>query len=130
MSSFTTLSETESEQEVTLEDQKKIHSFAKLNSRVVEIKADIEQGTLDLEKFNDAIGELEMLIDGSASIIVGESFVEVDEDTASEFLNVKIKNLEDKLENYKKEKAEIEAEQAKLKKELYSKFGDSINLEN
>ena len=54
MSSFTTLSETESEQEVTLEDQKKIHSFAKLNSRVVEIKADIEQGTLDLEKFNDA----------------------------------------------------------------------------
>ena len=33
-----------------------------------------------------------MLIDGSASIIVGESFVEVDEDTASEFLNVKIKN--------------------------------------
>ena len=130
MSAFTTLSETESEQEVTLEDQQKINLFGKLNSRIVEVKADMEQGTIDLQKFNDAVGDLEMLIDGSASILVGESFVEVDEDTASEFLTNKIKNLEDKLETYKKEISDIESEQAVLKKELYAKFGDSINLEN
>jgi len=129
MSAFATTKDPESETEVRLQDQEKINEFGKLNNRLMEITAEMKQSKTDLELLQDASGDLEMLIDGNASLLIGEAFIEVNEDYANEYLSKKIKIIEDRMSSFESETKTINTRQAELKKDLYARFGDAIQLE-
>eukprot|EP01031_Cornospumella_fuschlensis_P042504 gene42504-51924_t len=120
---------TQADIEVRLEDQEKINEFGKLNNRLLEIRADIKQMKADIEKLDDATAELMMNTGGTVKLFMGESFIETDEDYATEFFIV-IQQLQDEVATLTREETAIVQRQELLKKELYGRFGDSINLEN
>jgi prefoldin subunit 4 len=116
--------------EVRFEDQEKINEFGRLNNRLVELKADIKQLKLDIEKLDDSNAELMMCTGGKVMLLMGETFIETDEDYATEYTEKKQKELQERCDAYSEEAGTIESRQAELKKALYGRFGDSINLEN
>jgi len=67
-----------------LVDQEKINEFGRLNNRLLEIRADVVQCKADSEKMDDASAEMMMSTDGKFMLLIGESFVEVNEDYANE----------------------------------------------
>lgn len=66
------------------EDQEKINEFGRLNNRLLELRADLAQIKLDVEKLDDAVTELAMVSDGKIMLFMGESFVNTNEDKATE----------------------------------------------
>ncbi len=59
-----------------------------MNNRLLELKAEIKQHKLDAEKLEDASAELMMNTGGdSVMLLIGESFIEVSEDYATECKN-------------------------------------------
>jgi prefoldin subunit 4 len=116
--------------DVTFGDQEKINEFGRLNNRLMEIRAEVIQTKNDQTKIDDAISDLEDLLDGQAMLLIGEAFVEVSEDEANEYLEEKKAGLATKVEEYNKEEAGILARQDELKTVLKTRFGDSINLES
>lgn len=66
------------------EDQEKINEFGRLNNRLLELRADLAQIKLDVEKLDDAVTELAMVSDGKIMLFMGESFVNTSEDKATE----------------------------------------------
>eukprot|EP01038_Epipyxis_sp_PR26KG_P014944 gene14944-20103_t len=116
--------------EVRLIDQEKINEFGKLNNRLLEIRADIKQHKTDAEKLDDATAELMMNSEGKIMLLIGESFIETTEEHANEYCEQKQQSLQRKIELLSMEETSILKAQELLKKELYGRFGDSINLEN
>lgn len=55
--------------QVRKEDQDQINEFGKLNNRLLEIRAELKQAKLDVEKLDDATTELTMA-SGSGKIMV------------------------------------------------------------
>eukprot|EP00899_Mesostigma_viride_P017298 jgi/Mesvir1/2556/Mv09613-RA.1 len=116
--------------EVTWEDQQSINQFGRLNTRLHEVKALAKAKKEEAELLEDAENEI-MLMDGdSAHVRVAEVFIE----TSREDLE---KLLEDHKALVAAESAALEGELASilnkmagLKKVLYGKFKDSINLED
>lgn len=70
--------------QVRLVDQEKINEFGRLNNRLLEIRAEIVQCKTDAEKLDDASAEMMMSTDGKFMLLIGESFVEVNEDYAND----------------------------------------------
>ncbi len=108
------------------------------------------QAKTDNEKLDDSSAELMMTCGGRIMLFIGESFIEVSEEFASEcnnnfslsFLDLNYEQLHAcpdctkkqeeltlKLESLKSEETGITTRQVLLKKELYGRFGDTINLE-
>ncbi len=67
---------------------------------------------------------------GATKLMVGESFVDVDIDTATNYITTETAKLKDLLTKYETEFKRIETRQGELKKILYARFGNSINLED
>ena len=65
-------------------DQEKINEFGRLNNRLLEIRADVVQSKADAEKLDDATAEMMMSTDGKIMLLIGDSFVEVGEEYATE----------------------------------------------
>jgi prefoldin subunit 4 len=124
--------ETYSEEiEVRAEDQTKINEFGKLNNRLLELRADVKQYKADAELIDDANTDMMMNSSGGkVMLLIGEAFVEVSEDYATEFCEGKSEELSNKVEAMMKEDVAIKERQEVLKKDLYARFGDSINLES
>lgn len=116
--------------EVRQVDQEGINEFGRLNKRLNERRAELRQLALDLEKMDDAATELMLAEGGRVMLLVGEAFVEVSEEYANEYCEKKQEKIKETVEAYKKEESEILKRQEELKKQLYGRFGDSINLEN
>jgi prefoldin subunit 4 len=120
----------ENEIEVREVDQAQINEFGKLNNRLLELRADVKQYKADAERIDDAHTDMMMNSgDGKVMLLVGEAFVEVTEEYAEEYCETKSENLSKKVENMMAEDLTITQRQEVLKKELYARFGDSINLE-
>ncbi|XP_062178276.1 probable prefoldin subunit 4 [Alnus glutinosa] len=118
-----------SETEVTWEDQQNINKFGRLNNRFHELEEEIKIAKESNESLEDASNELILTDEEVVRFQVGEVFAHVPkeevESRIEEMKEVTSKNLE-KLEE---EKESIVAQMAELKKILYGKFKDSINLE-
>jgi len=117
--------------EVRLADQEKINEFGRLNNRLLELTADLKQAKQDGEKLDDATTDLmmETVEGGKVMLLIGEAFVEVSEEEANEYCEKKKEKLEATIAAFAVEEADIVRRQEALKKELYARFGDSINLE-
>lgn len=116
--------------EVRLADQEKINEFGRLNNRLLELRADIKQIKQDSEKLEDASTELMMAEGGRIMLLIGEAFVEVSEDYANEYCEKKQGMIAKRVDEFSAEESDIVKRCEALKKELYARFGDSINLEN
>uniref|UniRef100_A0A7S0XDK4 Prefoldin subunit 4 n=1 Tax=Chromulina nebulosa TaxID=96789 RepID=A0A7S0XDK4_9STRA len=116
--------------EVRYEDQEKINEFGKLNNRLLEIRAELKQSKTDIETLDDATTELAMVGKGKVMLLIGENFMEVTEEFAEEYCEKKTKKLQSRIEQLENEEQSIVSRQEELKKILYGRFGDSINLEN
>ncbi|KAI3448895.1 hypothetical protein Pfo_005560 [Paulownia fortunei] len=118
-----------SEVEVTWEDQQNINKFGRLNNRLHELDDEIKIAKETNESLEDASNELILTDEEIVRFQIGEVFAHVPkeevESRIEEMKEVTSKNLE-KLEE---ERESILAQMAELKKILYGKFKDSINLE-
>ena len=124
---------TTEEAEVRKEDQEKINEFGGLNNRLLEIRADVKQLKLDLEKLDDANVELMTNSSGDPDakvmVMIGEAFVEVSEDFATEYTENKNEKIARKVDELMEEEKIILEKREVLKKDLYGRFGGRINLE-
>ncbi|KAJ0401525.1 hypothetical protein ATCC90586_003544 [Pythium insidiosum] len=120
----------ENEADVRREDQMKINEFGRNNARLYEIR-DLKKALQDkLDTLDDANTELMMGDGGNVELLVGESFVEASEDFATEYLEKLVEETKQKVDALTAEEGQLEARQAVLKKALYGRFGQSINLED
>ncbi|RKP21418.1 hypothetical protein ROZALSC1DRAFT_27180, partial [Rozella allomycis CSF55] len=109
-------------------DQNSINRYSVINSQVLRLKAQrkaLKQRLVDLE---DAISELE-LMDGQCNLKVGDAFILDDAEKIVERLNKEKEQIEAELEEKNHDFEEGSTEMAKLKKILYAKFGNQIQLE-
>ena len=67
--------------------------------------------------------------DDKVMLVLGEAFLQVTEEEATEYCEQQVDVLQAKLDKFVAEEEEITKEQAQLKSILYGRFGNSINLE-
>lgn len=70
-------------------DQENINEFGTLNTRLLEIRAELKQCKEDVVKLEDAAAELMMMSDGKVMLLIGEAFIECTEDYANEYTEKK-----------------------------------------
>mmetsp|Transcript_12611 Transcript_12611/g.12247 ORF Transcript_12611/g.12247 Transcript_12611/m.12247 type:complete len:129 (+) Transcript_12611:139-525(+) len=118
--------------EVRHEDQEKINEFGRLNNRLLEVSAELKQSKEDNDKLEDASAELMMTTDseGKVMLLIGEAFIQTSEEDATEYCEGKQLVLSGTIDKLAEEEKSILQRQVTLKKELYGRFGDSINLES
>ncbi|CAD6192859.1 unnamed protein product [Caenorhabditis auriculariae] len=118
---------------VTAADQKLINKFARLYQQHLQLKLDIKEAENQIENINEASDELLLLdTDDAASVPlrIGQCFIHFDSDSITERLEKNKSVAEESLTGMKEKNSKIQEEMDSLKKVLYGKFGDRINLES
>ncbi|KAK1412383.1 hypothetical protein QVD17_33593 [Tagetes erecta] len=118
-----------SETEVTWEDQKNINKFGRLNNRFHELEDEIKIAKEANENIEDASNELILTDEEVVRFQIGEVFAHVPKDEVEMRIEKMQEETSKRLEKLEEEKESILAQMAELKKILYGKFKDSINLE-
>ncbi|GAA5825638.1 hypothetical protein JCM5353_007516 [Sporobolomyces roseus] len=119
---------------VTLKDQTNINAFSRLNSRTDEILDELVGLKKEQEDLEEVKGELELLEmdtepDDKIMYKLDSTFVHLPISGALELLETSLGEVSKQVEELEREKGECEEGMDGLKKVLYEKFGNSINLE-
>ena len=116
--------------EVRIEDQQRINTFGRLNTRMKELEAELKEKRGLYDQYDDAANEI-LLADDDEPIRYqfGECFFETDKDSADELLEKQKEKVEAEAAQIEGELAAIKSTLATLKAELYRRFGKNINLE-
>ncbi|KAI0335161.1 Prefoldin subunit 4 [Cubamyces sp. BRFM 1775] len=116
--------------EVTWEDQQRINSFSKLNTRLRSIEEKIQELKTEKEALDDISMELE-LADEDEPIMyrIGEAFIHMPHPRAVKRLERDLAALNAELEKCTSSAEECEKQMKELKVILYAKFGRAINLD-
>ncbi|XP_073278653.1 probable prefoldin subunit 4 [Primulina huaijiensis] len=118
-----------SEVEVTWEDQQNINKFGRLNNRLHELDDEIRTAKEANENLEDASNELILTDEEIVRFQIGEVFAHVPKEEVEDRIE-KMKDVtSNNLEKLEAEKELIIKQMAELKRILYGKFKDSINLE-
>ncbi|KAK2402842.1 putative prefoldin subunit [Trifolium repens] len=118
-----------SETEVTWEDQQNINKFGRLNNRLHELHDEIKIAKEANDNLDDASNELILTDEEVVRFQIGEVFAHVPKDEVESKIEQLQEATTQKLEKLEEEKQSMVAQMSELKKVLYGKFGDSINLE-
>ncbi|XP_038890488.1 probable prefoldin subunit 4 [Benincasa hispida] len=119
-----------SESEVTWEDQQNINKFSRLNNRFHELEDEIRTAKETNDNLEDASNELILSDEDVIRFHIGEVFAHIPrEEVEGRLEEMKEENVKN-LEKLEVERDSIVAQMAELKKILYGKFKDSINLED
>ncbi|KAK2352183.1 Prefoldin subunit 4 [Trifolium repens] len=118
-----------SETEVTWEDQQNINKFGRLNNRLHELHDEIKIAKEANDNLDDASNELILTDEEVVRFQIGEVFAHVPKDEVESKIEQLQEATTQKLEKLEEEKQSVVAQMSELKKILYGKFGDSINLE-
>ncbi|KAF5739260.1 prefoldin subunit 4 isoform X1 [Tripterygium wilfordii] len=118
-----------SQMEVTWEDQQNINRFSRLNTRFHELEEEIKISKETNDNLEDAGNELILTDEEVVRFQIGEVFAHVSRDEVENRIEEMKEVTSKNLEKLKEEKESVLAQMAELKKILYAKFGDSINLE-
>lgn len=118
-----------SEAEVTWEDQQNINTFGRLNNRFHELEDEIKIAKETNENLEDASNELILTDEEVVRFQIGEVFAHLTKDEVESRIEQMKEVNSKKLEKLEEEKDSVVAQMAALKKILYGKFKDSINLE-
>eukprot|EP00455_Lapot_gusevi_P049553 TRINITY_DN7042_c0_g2_i2.p1 TRINITY_DN7042_c0_g2~~TRINITY_DN7042_c0_g2_i2.p1 ORF type:complete len:212 (+),score=71.34 TRINITY_DN7042_c0_g2_i2:59-637(+) len=115
---------------VTWEDQQKINRFGVLNQRMMELKDEVKQKKEEITNLEDAITEIELLMDEDACRIrIGEVYMASSNENAQEYTERVLATTKEELTALENEFDSISTEMSNLKDLLYAKFGTSINLD-
>jgi prefoldin subunit 4 len=79
---------------------------------------------------DDASTELMMGSGDKVMLFMGEAFLEATEEEATEFCEAQVELQQAKMDALNEEETNIIEQQEVLKKELYGRFGKSIQLED
>ncbi|KAI0358514.1 Prefoldin subunit 4, partial [Trametes cingulata] len=116
--------------EVTWEDQQRINSFSKLNTRLRSIEEKIQELKVQKEALDDISMELELADEDEPVMYrIGEAFIHMPHPRAVKRLERDLANLNAELEKYTSNAEECEKQMKELKVILYAKFGRAINLD-
>ncbi|XP_068341678.1 probable prefoldin subunit 4 [Pyrus communis] len=118
-----------SETEVTWEDQQNINKFGRLNNRFHELEDEIKFAKESTDNLEDASNELILTDEEVVRFQIGEVFAHVPKEEVESRIEAMQEATSKSLEKLEEEKDSILAQMAELKKILYGKFKDSINLE-
>ena len=122
--------QSEDDVEVRLEDQNAINAFGRLNGRMHDLEDELKEKRSQHELLDDESNEI-ILADDDEPIrySFGECYFEVTKDGADELLESQKDRVEAEIKGVEGELATIKDTLAGLKKQLYSRFGGNINLE-
>ncbi|KAF5357400.1 hypothetical protein D9758_005857 [Tetrapyrgos nigripes] len=116
--------------EVTWEDQQRINTFSKLNTRIKSIETQLEVLKQEKEALDDLSMELELADEDEPVLYkVGEAFLHLPLPRALKRLEKDQAKIESRFSSLTVSAEEIEREMKLLKVTLYGKFGSSINLD-
>ena len=116
--------------EVRREDQVQINEFGRLNAKLHEKRDDRALLQKMIEELEDGSTELALNEDDNVKLMLGgESFIDVTEDYATEYVDRETERLQKDLEAIDDVIATITSRQKDLKAILYARFGTDINLE-
>ncbi|KAI0745933.1 Prefoldin subunit 4 [Earliella scabrosa] len=116
--------------EVTWEDQQRINSFSKLNTRLRGIEEKIEALKAEKEALDDISMELELADEDQPVMYkIGEAFIHMPHSRAVKRLERDLSSLNDELAKYTSNAEVCEKTMKELKVTLYAKFGRAINLD-
>lgn len=119
------------ETEVQWEDQQRINAFSRLNAQISDFTALNEKLQHDKESADDALMELELADeDDKVPYRVGDTFMSVDVEEAREMLQNRVETVDAELSEAASKVKAIRGEMDVLRKQLYAKFGQAINLES
>lgn len=114
---------------MTWEDQQNINTFGRLNNRFHELEDEIKIAKETNENLEDASNELILTDEEVVRFQIGEVFAHLTKDEVESRIEQTKEVNSKKLEKLEEEKDSVVAQMAALKKILYGKFKDSINLE-
>ncbi|KAG1790065.1 Prefoldin subunit 4 [Suillus fuscotomentosus] len=116
--------------EVTWEDQQRINTFSKLNTRLRSIEERLEELKQEKEALDDLSTELE-LTDEDESVLykIGESFLHLPQPRAIKRLEKDQAALSAQILDLSAGAEQCEKEMKELKVTLYARFGRAINLD-
>ncbi|GAA5876635.1 hypothetical protein JCM16303_003605 [Sporobolomyces ruberrimus] len=115
---------------VTLSDQTSINNFSRYNTRTDEILEELQGLNKIKEDLEEVETELELLDEDEQIMYkLDTTFLHLPVSEALEQLQATLKSTSEKVEKLEEEKRVCLDEMEGLKKVLYEKFGNSINLE-
>ncbi|KAI9062825.1 hypothetical protein FKP32DRAFT_1676746 [Trametes sanguinea] len=121
--------EHEDSAEVTWEDQQRINSFSKLNTRLRGIEEKIQE-LKEKEALDDISMELELADEDEPVMYrIGEAFIHMPHARAVKRLERDLAALNAELEKQTSNAEDCEKQMKELKVILYAKFGRAINLD-
>ncbi|ESO87646.1 hypothetical protein LOTGIDRAFT_219822 [Lottia gigantea] len=127
---MTTVKETESDAQVTFEDQQKINKFARHNARLQDIKDELAEKRKEVQNLEDAADELLMVDDSDfVPYQIGEVFVSSSVTDATSLLERGKERALDEIKELEERGGSHKQILSDLKVQLYAKFGNNINLE-
>eukprot|EP01126_Amoeba_proteus_P031328 TRINITY_DN3076_c0_g1_i4.p1 TRINITY_DN3076_c0_g1~~TRINITY_DN3076_c0_g1_i4.p1 ORF type:complete len:109 (-),score=26.98 TRINITY_DN3076_c0_g1_i4:114-440(-) len=106
-----------------------INQFGRENNRLHELKNELKQKQVELEDLQEAESEVLLIEDDNVKFLIGECFVSVTSEVAGDYISQKTQILIQEVDKYKEEIASCNKTLAELKIKLYTKFKNSINLE-
>ncbi|KAK6997072.1 Prefoldin subunit 4 [Favolaschia claudopus] len=116
--------------EVTLEDQNRISTFSKLNARIRNLEAKLQELRQEKEALDDLSTELELADEDDPVLYkVGETFLHMPLPRALKRLERDQNDLSAQLSSVSGTVEQYEKEMKELKVTLYAKFGSAINLD-
>jgi len=135
------------EAEVTLEDQKQINRFARLNGKEEDLDLVLKGLKRQLDNVKEATDELALADDDEDDELggdenqgtrdlsnihfrIGEAFVAVHKDDAEQLLEQKRIELEAEIKSLEAKITPMKEEMSNIKANLYAKFGNNIKLDH
>merc|ERR1711908_78545 len=108
----------------------KIARFSNLNTERKMYEAQLKKAQEELTELTDALEELECTLEEDSSLLlVGDVFLPVDDDEATQYAESQQAELQEKIERIHAKLTETVQQSETLKTELKGMFGDAINLE-
>eukprot|EP00386_Alphamonas_edax_P008104 GDKI01026701.1.p1 GENE.GDKI01026701.1~~GDKI01026701.1.p1 ORF type:complete len:136 (-),score=45.36 GDKI01026701.1:337-711(-) len=116
--------------EVTHEDQKLINRFSTVNMKHRDLEEQIGALKTELQHLRDASEEVMVCMEADGIMVKsGDTFWPCSDDSANDFISECQANTEKEIADKEAESEKLKEEIDGLKKKLYGRFGDKINLE-
>eukprot|EP00397_Hematodinium_sp_SG-2012_P065379 GEMP01094937.1.p1 GENE.GEMP01094937.1~~GEMP01094937.1.p1 ORF type:complete len:131 (+),score=30.04 GEMP01094937.1:71-463(+) len=117
--------------EVSRDDQNRINEYSRMNQKYQELEKDIEGYKDTVRTYTDALEEVLLCMDPEGiKMRFGETFFPAADLDVTERVEGLKSELEAKLSTTTDEIETISTKMDAMKKILYAKFGESINLES
>jgi len=122
--------EDEADVEVSWEDQQKINTFSKLNSKFDDLEELYNKSKQEKEYLEDLSQELELSYDDEPMRYkIGDAYVHLTTEDAQARIAKDQEVADQQLEEVKTRIDDVTGKMSELKTHLYAKFGKAINLE-